>query len=113
MPANFAIASPPEFARDLVADSGPFETLGWPELTNPVKDGLLGDEFFLEHMKRANRLGHFRQSAHFPLNGNKLLRVGGNLGIVKLRLEFFVALQLRCKAGKHDGISSAAVGRNL
>jgi predicted AlkP superfamily phosphohydrolase/phosphomutase len=49
---NLAISSPPEYARELADAVGPFETLGWPELTNPVKDGMLEDVFFLEHLKK-------------------------------------------------------------
>ena len=49
---NLAISSPPEYARELAAAVGPFETLGWPELTNPVKDGLLEDVYFLAHLKK-------------------------------------------------------------
>lgn len=52
LPPNLALSSPPEYARELAAAVGPFETLGWPELTNPVKDGLLEDVFFLQHLRK-------------------------------------------------------------
>lgn len=49
VPPNVALSSPRTFAAELGAEVGPFETIGWPEMTNPVKDGLLTDEAFLAH----------------------------------------------------------------
>ncbi len=51
LPANVRISSPPELAQSLAADAGTFESLGWPELTNPVKDGVLSDHAFLAHIR--------------------------------------------------------------
>ncbi len=50
LPPNVQIASPMQFAKDLAHANGPFETIGWPELTNPVKDDLLADRDFLTHL---------------------------------------------------------------
>lgn len=51
VPPNVALSSPRTFAPELARDIGPFETIGWPEMTNPVKDGWLGDRAFLAHTK--------------------------------------------------------------
>ena len=48
---NMQIASPMKFAADLAAAHGAFETIGWPELTNPVKDDILADREFLDHLE--------------------------------------------------------------
>jgi predicted AlkP superfamily phosphohydrolase/phosphomutase len=50
LPPNVPIASPPSFAAELARVAGPFETIGWPELTNPVKDDVLADRAFLDHL---------------------------------------------------------------
>lgn len=50
LPPNVQIASPMQFAKDLAQANGPFETIGWPELTNPVKDDLIADRDFLAHL---------------------------------------------------------------
>ncbi len=50
-PPNFPLSSPPSYARELAAAAGPYETLGWPELTNPVKDDALDDRLFLDHVR--------------------------------------------------------------
>ncbi|MCG3136089.1 MAG: hypothetical protein HMLKMBBP_03905 [Planctomycetes bacterium] len=49
VPPNVGLSSPPSFAKELESAVGPFETIGWPELTNPVKDRLLSDRAFLDH----------------------------------------------------------------
>lgn len=51
LPPNAQIASPMQFAADLAHDHGPFETIGWPELTNPVKDDVIADREFLAHLE--------------------------------------------------------------
>jgi predicted AlkP superfamily phosphohydrolase/phosphomutase len=51
LPPNVRLASPPSFATELARTAGPFETLGWPELTSPVKDETLGDRAFLDHLE--------------------------------------------------------------
>lgn len=51
LPPNAEIASPMQFAKDLAHANGPFETIGWPELTNPVKDDLIADRDFLNHLE--------------------------------------------------------------
>ncbi len=51
LPPNFAISSPPSFAKDLFDVLGAFDTLGWPELTNPHKDRQLSDDDFLAHIR--------------------------------------------------------------
>jgi predicted AlkP superfamily phosphohydrolase/phosphomutase len=51
LPPNAQIASPMKFAADLAGAHGPFETIGWPELTNPVKDDIVADREFLDHME--------------------------------------------------------------
>ena len=62
LPPNAQIASPMTFASDLAAfGRGPFETIGWPELTSPVKDDMVADREFLDHLEivkkgRENRL---------------------------------------------------------
>ncbi len=69
LPPNLRISEPPEFVRDLAAEVGPFETLGWPELTNPVKDNLLADVFFLEHIKRVMAGREARLKARIAAGG--------------------------------------------
>jgi predicted AlkP superfamily phosphohydrolase/phosphomutase len=51
LPPNVRIASPPSFAADMAGAVGPFETMGWPELTSPVKDDMLADRAFLDHLE--------------------------------------------------------------
>ena len=51
LPPNAQIASPMQFAKDLADAQGPFETIGWPELTSPVKDDIVADREFLEHLE--------------------------------------------------------------
>ena len=57
LPPNGQIASPPAFATDLARAVGAFDTMGWPELTNPVKDEAVSYRAFAEHVDvvRANR----------------------------------------------------------
>ena len=52
LPPNVAVSSPPEYAQEVAGRVGTFDTLGWPELTNPVKDDVLSDRMFLAHVKR-------------------------------------------------------------
>jgi predicted AlkP superfamily phosphohydrolase/phosphomutase len=63
VPPNVGISSPPGFAVELARAVGPFETVGWPEMTNPVKDSVLSDRAFLDHVRivmaqREARLRH-------------------------------------------------------
>ncbi len=51
VPPNVDIAFPRDFAPSLAAKAGLYTTLGWPCLTNPVKDDLLTDEAFLQHAR--------------------------------------------------------------
>jgi hypothetical protein len=57
VPPNVKISSPVSFSGDLARANGEFETLGWPELTSPVKDDILEDRSFLAHIEilRRNR----------------------------------------------------------
>ncbi|MCE9634070.1 MAG: alkaline phosphatase family protein [Planctomycetes bacterium] len=48
VPPNVQLTSPASFAKELAA-GGPTETIGWPEMTNPVKDRLLSDKAFIDH----------------------------------------------------------------
>jgi predicted AlkP superfamily phosphohydrolase/phosphomutase len=50
VPPNVKLSSPASYSRDLAAANGPFETLGWPEMTNAVKDDVLADRAFLDHI---------------------------------------------------------------
>lgn len=51
LPPNAQIAAPMKFAKDLATANGPFETIGWPELTSEVKDDQLADREFLDHLE--------------------------------------------------------------
>lgn len=51
VPPNIGISFPRDFAPSLAAKAGLYTTLGWPCLTNPVKDDLLSDEAFLVHAR--------------------------------------------------------------
>jgi predicted AlkP superfamily phosphohydrolase/phosphomutase len=55
VPPNVQLTSPRSFAPELVEEIGQFDTLGWPEMTNPVKDDVLSDEHFLSHLKTIMR----------------------------------------------------------
>lgn len=45
------LTSPIDYGRELVEKYGPFETLGWASATNPLQDGLIDDETFLEDIR--------------------------------------------------------------
>lgn len=45
------ISSPPDFAPELAATCGPFETYGWPTLTMPFKDEKIRPETLLEDVE--------------------------------------------------------------
>ncbi len=45
------ISSPPEFAAELAADCGLYETYGWPTLTMPVKDREVDPELLMEDVE--------------------------------------------------------------
>jgi predicted AlkP superfamily phosphohydrolase/phosphomutase len=49
---NLALSSPRDFAPALAAAVGPYDTMGWPCLNNPIKDGLLSDEAFVADIRR-------------------------------------------------------------
>jgi len=51
LPPNLGISSPPSFASDMARAVGEFDTMGWPELTNPVKDDAIADRAFLAHLE--------------------------------------------------------------
>jgi predicted AlkP superfamily phosphohydrolase/phosphomutase len=55
LPPPAQIASPASFAKELADASGPFDTLGWPELTSPVKDDMLADRAFVDHIDLLRR----------------------------------------------------------
>jgi predicted AlkP superfamily phosphohydrolase/phosphomutase len=55
LPPNVRIASPPSFASDMARAVGPYETMGWPELTSPVKDDMLADRAFLDHLETVKK----------------------------------------------------------
>jgi len=46
-PRNMPITSPPEFGRELVADAGHFDTIGWSCQTHALKDDELSDQSFM------------------------------------------------------------------
>ncbi len=69
LPPNLSLSSPPEYAREIAAEIGPYETLGWPELTNPVKDGLLEDAFFLAHLRKIMAAREKRLRARIEAGG--------------------------------------------
>lgn len=52
VPPNLPLSSPHGFAGDIADDIGPYSTLGWPELTGPVKDDWLADSLFIDHTYR-------------------------------------------------------------
>ncbi|HEU4395019.1 MAG TPA: alkaline phosphatase family protein [Planctomycetota bacterium] len=52
VPPNVEVSWPRGFAPSLAAAAGPFSLVGWPCLTNPVKDGMLSDEAFLAQVRR-------------------------------------------------------------
>ena len=52
VPSNVEVSWPRGFAPSLAAAAGPFSLVGWPCLTNPVKDGMLSDEAFLAQVRR-------------------------------------------------------------
>ncbi|MHC4822351.1 MAG: alkaline phosphatase family protein, partial [Planctomycetota bacterium] len=51
VPPVVELSWPREFAPSLAAKIGAYDTLGWPCLTNPVKDELLTDEAFVAHTR--------------------------------------------------------------
>ena len=60
---NMQIASPMEFAPQLAEKNGAFETMGWPEMNNAVKDDTIADRAFLDHVSlvRTSRERRFLQ----------------------------------------------------
>jgi predicted AlkP superfamily phosphohydrolase/phosphomutase len=55
LPPNVPIASPTSLAKDLAAANGPFETIGWPEQNNAVKDDAIADRDFIAHVDMVRR----------------------------------------------------------
>lgn len=51
LPLTIDISYPRSYAAGLAADLGCFETLGWACMTNPLKDGKLTDQGFLDHVE--------------------------------------------------------------
>ena len=49
VPLALDLSSPHGFAGEIAASIGPYPTLGWQELTGPVKDDWLADTLFLKH----------------------------------------------------------------
>ncbi len=55
LPITIDLSHPRSFAAGLSADHGCFETLGWAEMTNPLKDQRLTDQGFLDHLEIVER----------------------------------------------------------
>ena len=51
VPPVVEVSWPREFAPSLAAKAGLYNLVGWPCLTNPVKDSMLSDEAFLAHTR--------------------------------------------------------------
>ena len=51
VPEPVELSFPADFAPSLAAKAGLYHTVGWPCLTNPVKDMLLSDQGFLDNVK--------------------------------------------------------------
>lgn len=52
VPLNISISSPRSFSNNLTKQHGRYATLGWPEATNAIKDGLIPEQVFWEDMKQ-------------------------------------------------------------
>ncbi len=50
-PPGIGLSWPEEYAPSLAAKVGLYDTLGWPCMTNPVKDDLLSDEAFMQQVR--------------------------------------------------------------
>jgi predicted AlkP superfamily phosphohydrolase/phosphomutase len=51
VPSIVDVSFPREFAPALAAKAGPFSLVGWPCLTNPIKDSMLSDEAFVAQVR--------------------------------------------------------------
>jgi predicted AlkP superfamily phosphohydrolase/phosphomutase len=51
VPPIVEVSSPRDFAPSLASQAGVYNLIGWPCLTNPVKDQMLTDEAFLLHVR--------------------------------------------------------------
>jgi len=51
VPSIVDVSFPREFAPSLAAKAGAYDLVGWPCLTNPIKDSMLTDEAFIAHVR--------------------------------------------------------------
>jgi predicted AlkP superfamily phosphohydrolase/phosphomutase len=51
VPSIVEVSWPASFAPSLASKAGVYNLVGWPCLTNPVKDGMLSDEAFIAHAR--------------------------------------------------------------
>jgi hypothetical protein len=76
-----------------------------------VRIGLLADHLLCgidilnDTIKRADLIGDLREATVLALNGQQLVGVRENVGILKLSLQLFEALQFVLQTRKHDAKS--------